>query len=279
MPWLPELFTAPALQQILDERRRDELLAVPYFDGLLAGDPDPLVESFAGEPEVHDPLRGRVKGVRAFRAYVDETSGWLREHHVSVEDVDHVISERRGFEDVVLHLDGGAAALPVAIVADRLPDGRIDELRLYYTSGEPPGRPVGRPPLLQPDPALQEPEPVAAYVRGLTAGDVDAVVATFEPDGSVREPSGGQLVHRGPGGVRSYYERLFADTGGVELEACALVDDGRACALEYNLVPRGAPRPPPRAGACVFVRGRRGKLATVRLYDDAARRSQPWKNE
>src|SRR5205814_729833 len=73
MPWLPELFSAPVLQQVFDQRRRDALVAVPYFDGLLAGDPDPLVESFAGAPELHDPIRGRVRDEAAFRAFVTET--------------------------------------------------------------------------------------------------------------------------------------------------------------------------------------------------------------
>jgi hypothetical protein len=277
MPWLPELFSAPALQQILDERRRDELLAVPYFDGLLAGDPDPLVESFAGEPEVHDPVRGRIKGVRAFRAYVGETSAWLREHRAGVEDIDHVIGDERGFEDVLLHVDGegGADGLPVAIVADRRPDGRIDELRLYYAGGSGAGTGSVRAPLLQLDPELQEPDAVAAYVSGFNAGDVDAVVASFEPDGSVREADG-RLVHRGPADLRSYYDEKLSAGNGAVIEACALVDDGRACALEYNLVGQGTTRPAPQAGACVFVRGQRGKVATVRLYDDAARRSHPW---
>ena len=121
MPWVPELFTAPALQQLLDKRRRDELVAVPYFDGLLAGEPDALVESFAGEPVVHDPVRGRIKGeagvpgVRRARC-----SEWLAARNVSVEDVDHVILEEGGFEEVVLHLDDGANGrieLPFAIVA------------------------------------------------------------------------------------------------------------------------------------------------------------------
>ena len=155
MPWLPELFTAPVLQQILDERRRDELVAVPYFDGLMAGDPDPLVESFAGEPEVHDPVRGRIKGVAAFRAFVTETSAWLREHNVSVEDVEHVILDRRGFEEVVLHLDSanGTVGLPVAIVADRRPDGRIEELRVYFTSGPLTGRRATARPCCSPTPS------------------------------------------------------------------------------------------------------------------------------
>jgi hypothetical protein len=74
MPFIPELFSGRALAQFYDKRRRDELEAVPYFDGLMAGEPDALVQSFATEPELHDPVRGRVKGharVRGIR-YRDE---------------------------------------------------------------------------------------------------------------------------------------------------------------------------------------------------------------
>src|SRR4051812_9256497 len=62
MPWAPELFSAPVLQRLLDERRHHELAAVPYLAGFLAGEPDALVESFAGEPLLYDPIRGRIKG-------------------------------------------------------------------------------------------------------------------------------------------------------------------------------------------------------------------------
>src|SRR3954449_1648891 len=115
MPWVPELFSAPALAQ-LEEERRHKLEIVPYFAGLLAGEPDALVKSFAGEPELHHPRRGRIKGARAFEAFVAETTAWLNQRSVSVEDVDHVVAERRGFEEVVLHLDGesGRVDLPVA---------------------------------------------------------------------------------------------------------------------------------------------------------------------
>src|SRR3954453_8687222 len=108
MPWIPELFTAPALERLLEKRRRDELVAVPYFDGLLAGEPDALLESFAGEPELHHPVRGRIKGARAFEAFITETRAWLGQRNVSVADVEHVIAERHGFEEVALNLDGEA---------------------------------------------------------------------------------------------------------------------------------------------------------------------------
>ena len=154
MPFMPELFSAPALAQFYDKSRRDELEAVPYFDGLMAGEPDALVESFAGEPELYDPVRGRVKGRRAFEAFVREMNAWIARRNVTVENVAHVVTGRRGFEEVLLHLDGetGRIDLPLAIVADREDDGHIDELRIYFSTWALTGRHTSRPPLLQPDP-------------------------------------------------------------------------------------------------------------------------------
>jgi hypothetical protein len=271
MPWVPELFTAPAQQRLLDKRRQDELLAVPFFDGLVAGELDALVESFAGEPELYDPVRGRIKGVPAFEAYVARMSAWLVQRNVSVEDVGHHILEGRGFEEGVLHLDGetGRVDLPFALVADHPSDGRLDELRIYYSSRPLTGRHAIRPPVLQRDPELRESDVVAEYQRALAAGDVDAVVAAFEPDGYAREPAGGRYVHSGPDDLRAFYELLFSNGGGIPLEHCAVVDDGQACALEYNVVQWGRTELPPQAGVAVYVRGRSGKLAAARIYDDA----------
>jgi hypothetical protein len=271
VPWVPEFFSAPALERLKQEPRRDELEPVAYFAGLTAGEPDALVKSFAGEPELHDPLRGRVRGARAFEAYVTKMQAWLAQRNVSVEHVDKVITEQRGFEEVVLHLDGesGRVALPLAIVADRESDGRISELRTYSSSWPLTGRHVNRPPLLQPDPELRESDVVADYQRALAAGDVDAILATFEPDAYAREPAGGEHIHRGPDGLRAFYELLFSNDGGIPLEHCALVDDERACVLEYNVVRWGRTELPPEAGVAVYVRGQSGKLAAARIYDDA----------
>ena len=243
---------------------------MPYFDGLVAGEPDALVKSFAGEPELHDPVRGRVKGTRAFEAFVTKTNAWLTERKVSVEDVDFVVTERAAFGEVVLHLDTetGRVDLPVAIVADRESDGRINELRIYSSSWPLTGRHVNRPPLLQPGPALGPSDAIAEYQRALTAGDVDAIVAAFEPDGYAREPAGGRYVHRGADRLRAFYELLFSNDGGIPLEHCAVIDDGRVCVLEYNVVRWGKTELPPEAGVAVYLRGQGGKLAAARIYDD-----------
>lgn len=216
MPWVPEVFSAPALAKVLDSRG-EELVAVPYFDGLMAGESDALAKSFAGVPEVHVPLRGRVKGTRAFEAYMDETSAWLRKHNASVEDVEHVITDGHGFEEVVLHLDGdgGRVELPVA------------------------------------------------------------VVAAFEPDGLAREPAGARHINGGDDGLRRFYERLFSNGGGIALESCAVIDDARACALEYNVASWGETELAPEAGFAVYVRGPGRRLAAARTYDDADFRPHP----
>jgi hypothetical protein len=237
---------------------------------LLAGEFDALVGSFAGEPELHHPIRGRIRGARAFEKYVIETKAWLSQRNVSVEDVEHVVAERHGFVEVVLHVDGetGRVGLPVAVVSDRQSGGRIVELRMYFSSWPLTGRHVNRPPLLQPDPQLRGSDVVAEYQRALSAGDSDAIVAAFEPDGYAREPAGGQYIHRGVDGLRAFYELLFSNDGGIPLEHCTLIDDERACALEYNVVRWGKAELPPQAGIAVHVRGQSGKLAAARTYDD-----------
>jgi hypothetical protein len=216
MPWIPELFSAPVLERLQEKWQLERLEAAPYYDGLMSGEHDALVKSFAGDPVLHDPLQGRAKGVRAFEAFITERSAWLAQRNM----------------------------LP-----------RI-------------GRHAHRPPMLHGDPELREPDVVAEYQRTLAAGDVDAILATFEPDAYAREPAGGQYTHIGRDGLRAFYELLFSNDGGIPLEHCALVDDGRACALEYNVVRWGKTDLLPEAGVAVYVRGGSGKLTAARIYDD-----------
>jgi hypothetical protein len=271
VPWTPELFSAPALQRILDRYRRDRLRSVPFFDGLMTGETDALIESFSGVPEVHHPVRGRIRGEGAFRLYVAEMASWMAELHVEVEHVNFLITDPRGVEEVVLHVDGdgGRIALPLALAADHDERERIVEVRLYFSTWPLSGRHVNRPPLLQPDPGLGEPGVVGEYQRALATGDVDAALAAFEPDGSLREPAGGAHVHRGSDELRALFERFFSNGGGIPLEHCTVTDDGRACALEYNVVAWGRTALSPQAGLAVYERGDNGRLAAARVYDDA----------
>jgi len=128
---------------------------------------------------------------------------------------------------VVIHLDGPNAqvGLPVLVISDKQSDGRIDELRIYYSSWPLRGRHAIRPPVLQSDPKLRAPDVVAEYLSALSAGDADAIVATFEPDGYAREPAGAPFVHRGHDDLRAFYEWLFSNGGGIAQERCLVTDD------------------------------------------------------
>ena len=243
---------------------------MPFYDGLLSGEIDALVGSFAGVPEVHHPVRGRIKGEPAFRRYVGETIARLAERNVEVEDINVASGGARGVEEVVLHVDGdgGRIGLPVALAADHDEDERIIELRLYFSSWPLTGRHANRPPVLQPDLELHEPGVVGEYQRALATADLEGILAAFEPDGYMREPAGGTHVHRGTDELRALYQLFFSNGGGIPLEHCTVTDDGRACALEYNVVAWGRTTLPPQAGLAVYVRGGSGRLAAARIYDD-----------
>jgi hypothetical protein len=82
----------------------------------------------------------------------------------------------------------------------------------------------------------------------------------------MREPAGDGYVHRGTDELRALHELFLSNGGGISLEHCAVTDDGRACALEYNVVAWGPTALPPEAGLAVYVRGDSGKLAAARIY-------------
>jgi hypothetical protein len=272
MPWIPELFSASCLERIRHEEARHARAAgpVPYFAGLMSGETDALIGSFAGEPELHHPFYGRVKGRRAFERFVADINAWLSEVNAEFGEVVQTITPRRGVEEVFMTIDGGDGRIhiPVAVATDRGDDARIIELRLYYNRWALTGRHLHRPPVLQPDPDVHEPDVIGEYQRALAAGDAEAAVAAFEPDGYLREPAGWAYVHRGRDELLASYERFFSNGGGIPLEHCAVTDDGTSCALEYNVVRWGRTKLPPEAGLAVYLRGDTGRLASVRIYDD-----------
>jgi hypothetical protein len=272
MPWMPEVFTAPLAQAPRTEEAAPANDAIPYYEGIMADEPNALVRSFAAQPVLDDPRVGYVEGARRLYAFVNGTAEWLRERDAVVENVALTRTPTRTVEEVVLHLladDGGVRVeLPVAIVSDRNPERTLKAIRVYHSMWPLTGEHRLRSPLLPADPGLQAEGTPGNYQRALAEGDLQAIVGTFETDGYAREPSGGAYLHRGAEGLRELYAHLFANGGGIGLEHCTLTDDGVRCAIEYNCVRWGVTDIPPQAGVAVYERGGGRLLAAARIYDD-----------
>lgn len=271
MPWMPEVFTAPIAEALREQEAAGVNDAVAYYEGIMAGEPDALVRSFAGDPVLDDPRVGYVDGARRLRAFANGTADWLRERDAVVESEALTLTATRTVEEVTLHLladDGRRVELPVAIVSDRNPDRTLKAIRVYHSMWPLTGEHGVRSPLLPADPKLHAEGAPGDYQRALAEGDLEGTLATFEPGGYAREPSGGAYLHRGEEGLRDVYAHLFANGGGIGLEHCTLTDDGVRCAIEYNCVRWGASEIPPQAGVAVYERGSSGLIYAARIYDD-----------
>src|ERR671929_791821 len=137
MPWMPEIFSATIAEarHTHVEEAKSTNDAVPYYEGILADDPEALVRSFAArQPVLDDPRVGHVEGTRELRAFASGTADWLRERDAVVENVALTLTPTRTVEEVVLNLladDGARLELPVAIVTDRNPDRTLKVVRVY----------------------------------------------------------------------------------------------------------------------------------------------------
>jgi len=240
-----------------------------YLDRLIAGDRAALLASFAGEPAVDDPLGGRVRGGEAFERYVAERQAWLAARAARVTPGRTTRGPERTVVEAVLALHEGerAIVLPIAVVGDRAPDGRLQAVRVYHSTWPLTGGHKVRAPLLPAASNLPLTGAVAAYQRALAAGDLEGILATFQPDGYFREPSGGSYVHRGPAALRAFMTQILG-TGGIGLEHATLTDDGVVAAIEFNAVRFGTHQLSPQAGLAVYERGPSGRLAAARIYDD-----------
>ena len=240
-----------------------------YLPALLAGDTAALTALFAAEPLLDDPLAGHVQGAAALAQFAAERHAWLAERAATLEPIRTTTMAARTVVEALLHLSlkGKPTELPIAVVGVNAGGDRVSALRVYHSQWPLIGGHRVRPPLLTRDPAAHETDIVAAYQAALAAGDLDAIVATFEPDGYFREPAGGEWVYRGHARLREFMAHLLA-SGGIGLEHCTVTDDGVACALEFNAVRFGRQALTPQAGVAVYERGPSGRLRAARIYDD-----------
>jgi ketosteroid isomerase-like protein len=268
MPWFPEFTSAVELARRQTQAEGQADPVAQYFAALNTGDAHALEIVWPGEVVVFDPRAGEIRGHRQLRRFVGQFQSWLAGRHVRTETVAATSAGRRAVVELLVHLadDGREVAWPVAVVAES-PDDRSVVFRTYCSQWPVDGRHHVRPAILKPGPEHPG-DVVGRYQAALAAGDADAIVSTFAPDGYYHEPIGPHYAHRGAGELRSFFATCFDAGGGIGLQHCAVTDDGNRCALEYNCDRWGSHDLPPQAGIGVYERGADGLLAAVRVYDD-----------
>jgi limonene-1,2-epoxide hydrolase len=268
MPWFPDFANAAELARREDRARGQADPIVPYFHTLNEGDPRPLEAVWPGEVLIHDPRAGEVRGHKQLRQFVKRNLSWLAGYHARIETTATMKVGRRAVVELLAHMDveGRQVAWPVAVVAES-PDDMSVVFRTYLSQWPILGTHHVRPSFLEPGPATPG-DVVGRYHAALDAGDVEAIVGTFSPDGYLREPIGPEAIHRGSDELRAFFTTCFSAGGGVRVEPCAVTDDGARCSVEYNCVRWGSQELPPQAGLGIYERDPDGSLAAARVYDD-----------
>ena len=267
MPWFPEFASAAELARRQARAAGQADPVGQFFTALNTGDAHALETVWPGEVVIYDPRAGEIRGHRQLRRFISQNQSLLAEHYARTETVAATCAGGRAVVELLAHVGrDGELAWPIAVVAES-PDDRSVVFRTYCSQSPVDGRRHVRPPVLKPGPARPG-DVVGRHQAALEAGDVEAVVSTFAPDGSFHEPIGPHYAHRGISEIRSFFTMCFSAGGGIGLEHCTVTDDGVRCAVEYNCVRWGRHELPPQAGIGVYERGPDGLLAAARVYDD-----------
>jgi ketosteroid isomerase-like protein len=268
MPWFPDFTSAVELARKQTQVAGHADPVAQYFDALNKGDTHVLETVWPGEVVIYDPRAGEVRGHREVRRFVSRNMSWLAGLHARTETVASTVVGSRAVVELLARLDhdGGELVWPVAVIAES-PDDSSVVFRTYCSQWPVDEQRHVRPPILKPA-DIRPGDVVGRYQAAVAAGDVEAVLDTFAPDGYFRGPFGPRYAHRGPAELRSFFTWCFSAGGGIVLEDCAVTDDGVRCALEYNCVRWGDRDLPHQAGLGVYERGPDGLLTAVRIYDD-----------
>ena len=268
MPWFPDYIGAVELARRETRAAGQADPVAQYLNALHQGDTRGIEAGWPGRLVVHDPRAGEVRGHRQLRKFIGRSKTWLAQRNARIETMASTCVGGRAVVELLAHLAEGAAAVawPVAVVAES-PDEWSMDFRIYCSQWPVDGSRHVRPPVLRP--GTDRPgDVVGRHQTALGAGDTEAILTTFAPDGYVREPIGPPYTHRGTDELRSFFTRCFSAGGGLGLQHCTVTDDGVRCAVEYNCVRWGSHELPAQAGLAVYERGPDGLLAGARVYDD-----------
>lgn len=244
MPWFPEFTSAVELVRLQTREAGHADPVGHYVAALNKKDATDLETAWPGQVVIYDPRAGEVRGHRQVRHFVRQNELWLAGMNPRAETVASTMADGKAVVELVVHLtqDGRDVSWPLAVVAESH-DDRSVVFRTYCSQWPLIGRHEVRPPILPPGAGRAPGGIVGQFQDALEAGDADAVVRAFEPDGYFREPIGPQYTHRGPQELHAYFSECFSAGG--RCGHAAVRGDRRRRALRggVQLRPLGPARP------------------------------------
>ncbi|MEO8800104.1 MAG: hypothetical protein ABI551_19575 [Polyangiaceae bacterium] len=246
-------------------------LSEVYFPALLDESQHELAIRLGARATVYEPLFGAAAGTVEIEGRLKELAKWLAEanasytHGLTLVGVDRDVTEGT----LVLRVDGRSVDLPVAVVVERKPQREVD-LRVYHATQPFDRWQAARPPrsALEKEPSMAE--DVAEHLSALRIGDADALVASVESTGALRDGLG-KLHGREDGQLHAFYVSLLQNARGAN-DWMPLVrrsaDDGRACSVEFEIEKLRGGETAPKEGLMVFERGDSALFRSIRIYDE-----------
>jgi hypothetical protein len=232
---------------------------------LVAADPKIMADTFEPPGHIDDPILGEVSGPQMLGALA---LNWLLQrdvHNAELGPMREMLVEGRSITEcgMVLRRDGGPLTLPVAVVADLAPSGRVRAARIYHSTRPLRGTHLVRQRLLTSDENLVPPPAVQRLAQALANRDVEAAVACFDDRGYVREPRGFRFY--GPPGLRAFFTAL-GQFASLRFEHGTITQDGDDVAIEHTIHPEGVAEP--QAGLVVMRLGEGDTVRYLRVYND-----------
>lgn len=241
-----------------------------YLTVLKKEDIDALSSLLNNRSTMYTPLDGLISGRMKIKNYIMNQKDWLNTKNARVEIFNLIDAKNRIIIELSIFYDKGEKKieLPFVAVLD-IENNFIINIRIYHSSWPITGKHISIKPILKPDTNLEVPDIIIEYMKGIKNADKDHVLSLFEVDAYVQEPSGSKYRHLGESGRNEFYS-FALDKGGIPLKHCTATFDGRHFAVEYVFDEWGNKKFEPQAGIAIYEIGESGKIAAVRIYDDAS---------
>ncbi len=241
-----------------------------YFTVLKKEDIDNLSSVLNNESIMYTPFEGKIIGRNDIKNYFIEQKEWLNSKKAKIDVINTIDNNNRIVIEFVIFFNkqDEPIELPVVAVLD-IDNSSINSIRIYHSTWPLTGKHTVIKPILETEEILDEPDIISMYMQGIKNADKEFVLSLFEEKAYVQEPSGSKFRHQGKAEREKFYSYAL-DKGGVPLKHCTATFDGKHFAVEYVFDEWGNKKFEPQAGIAIYEIGESGKIAAVRIYDDAS---------